>query len=172
MKYFIITVDTEGDNLWAYKEGDPITTNNAEYACRFQDLCNKYVFKPVWLTNYEMACNDKFMGYVKEKQDNGLCEVGIHVHAWNNPPLHEIPRVYDGNSYLIEYPKEVMRAKFKTTFDLIAEKTGRKPVSHRAGRFAMNEDYYQLLEEFGILTDCSITPGISWENTKGRTRGG
>ena len=61
MKYFIITVDTEGDNLWAYKEGDPITTNNAEYACRFQDLCNKYVFKPVWLTNYEMACNDKFM---------------------------------------------------------------------------------------------------------------
>ena len=30
MKYFIITVDTEGDNLWAYKGGE-IGTKNAEY---------------------------------------------------------------------------------------------------------------------------------------------
>lgn len=31
MKYFIITVDTEGNNLWTYKKGDKITTNNAKY---------------------------------------------------------------------------------------------------------------------------------------------
>lgn len=26
MKHFIITVDTEGDNLWEYKKGTPIGT--------------------------------------------------------------------------------------------------------------------------------------------------
>ena len=56
MKKFIITVDTEGDNLWGYKEGDTITTNNALYIPRFQELCENYGFKPVYLTNYEMIC--------------------------------------------------------------------------------------------------------------------
>lgn len=27
-KYFIVTVDTEGDNLWNYRMGDAITTEN------------------------------------------------------------------------------------------------------------------------------------------------
>ena len=34
----------------------------------------------------------------------GKCEVGIHVHAWNNPPLYYLDAKYNGNPYLIEYP--------------------------------------------------------------------
>lgn len=41
MKHFIITVDTEGDNLWEYKKGTPIGTENAKYLPRFQSLCEK-----------------------------------------------------------------------------------------------------------------------------------
>lgn len=48
MKHFIITVDTEGDNLWEYKKGTPIGTENAKYLPRFQSLCEKYGFKPVY----------------------------------------------------------------------------------------------------------------------------
>lgn len=55
MKHFIITVDTEGDNLWEYKKGTPIGTENAKYLPRFQSLCEKYGFKPVYLTNYEVS---------------------------------------------------------------------------------------------------------------------
>ena len=51
---FIITLDTEGDNLW--ESGPVITTQNTRFLPRFQALCEKYSFKPVWLTNYEMAC--------------------------------------------------------------------------------------------------------------------
>ena len=47
MKYFIITVDTEGDNLWNYKLGDEVSTKNADYIPRFQRLCEKYGFKPL-----------------------------------------------------------------------------------------------------------------------------
>ena len=60
-KYFIITVDTEGDDLWSYKLGDFISTKNADFIQPFQALCEKYGFKPVYLTNYEMANNNSFV---------------------------------------------------------------------------------------------------------------
>ena len=169
MKYFIITIDTEGDNLWQYRKGDPINTENTLFLPRFQDLCNKYGFKPVWLTNYEMVCDQRYVDYIKTKMEAGLCEVGIHVHAWNNPPLYKLDDIYGGNPFLIEYPKDIMRAKFKTTFDIITKSFGKKPISHRAGRWVMNDDYFNLLEEFGVKIDCSHTLHISWEHTPGLT---
>ena len=171
-KYFIITVDTEGDNLWSYKQGDSIGTRNAEYLPRFQNLCEKYGFKPVYLTNYEMAMSDVFVKEAKQWLIRGTCEVGVHLHAWNNPPMYELNGPYSGNPYLIEYPENVMRAKFKVIYDLIVERFGIKPVSHRAGRWAMNETYFQILKDFEIKADCSYTPGVNWQRCKGTTIGG
>ena len=69
MKYFIITVDTEGDNLWHYKKGQKITTENTLFIPRFQELSNKYGFKPVWLTNYEMSCDDRYVEFIKHMME-------------------------------------------------------------------------------------------------------
>lgn len=134
MKSFIITIDTEGDNLWAYHKGDPIKTENVKFIPRFQDLCNQYGFKPVWLTNYEMIMSDEYVDYIKKPLAKGQCEIGIHVHAWNNPPFYELNGKYNGNPYLIEYPDDVMHAKFKAIYDLIYERLGVKVKSHRSGR--------------------------------------
>ena len=172
MKAFIITVDTEGDNLWKYKKGAPIEVRNSEYIPRFQTLCEKYGFKPVYLTNYEMADSPCFINNAKEWIAKDTCEIGVHLHAWNNPPLVSLEGPYNGNSYLIEYPEEIMRAKFKEIYNLIVEKIGIKPVSHRAGRWAMDERYFRILEDFGITVDCSYTPGINWSAAKGISRGG
>lgn len=172
MKYFIITVDTEGDNLWSYHKGDCISTENTLYIPRFQELCEKYNYKPVWLSNFEMINDERYVEYIKQKSLLGLCEVGIHIHAWNNPPLYELKGDFDGNPYLIEYPYSIMRSKFKETYDLICKKIGKAPVSHRAGRWAMNSDYFKLLKEFGILVDCSYTPLVSWSNNRGETISG
>ncbi len=171
-KYFIITVDTEGDNLWEYRKGVTIGTKNAEYLPRFQALCEKYGFKPVYLTNYEMAMSNIFVTEAKEWLERDACEIGVHLHAWNNPPLFELIGPYNGNPYLIEYPVDVMRAKFKVIYDLIVERFGITPISHRAGRWAMDDRYFKILKEFGIKVDCSHTPGINWSNNKGITMGG
>lgn len=172
MKYFIITVDTEGDNLWRYKDGETIGTRNAKYIPRFQSLCEKYGFKPVYLTNYEMAQSDEFIREAKAWLTKGTCEIGVHLHAWNNPPYHSLKGTYSGNPYLIEYPEDVMRAKFKVIYDLIVDRFGVKPISHRAGRWAMDDRYFSILKEFDIKIDCSYTPGIDWGGCKGITCGG
>ena len=96
-KYFIITVDTEGDNCWGWKDGDPITTENVLQLPRFQNLVEKFYFKPVYLTNYEVAKDERFLKVFKQKQNEGLCEIGLHIHAWNTPPFFELQNTYSGN---------------------------------------------------------------------------
>lgn len=166
-KAFIITIDTEGDNQWDLDA--PITTENVFFLPRFQELCEKYGFKPVWLSNYEMVTNDEFVSYFKPKQDAGLCEIGMHLHAWNTPPDYLLASESKERSYLIEYPSNNMKDKISTMTSLIEEKFGKKPISHRSGRWAMNEEYLELLYRCGYKVDCSATPGIDWSNHLGKT---
>lgn len=170
MKKFIITMDTEGDNLWNWHEGDEITTHNTHYLLRFQQLCEKYGFKPVWLTNYEMIMDPDYVEFIKNVEKNHTGELGMHLHAWNSPPLYKLPIANDGQPYLIEYPKNIMEEKVKFLTNLIYEKTGIRPISHRAGRWAMNQEYFNIIGKYGYKIDCSVTPGIDWSHIVGRTK--
>lgn len=107
---FIITIDTEGDNLW--QNHRVIKTENARYLARFQALCERFGFKPVWLTNYEMAVEPVFIEFAKEVIARGQGEVGMHLHAWNSPPEHDLTGDdWRWQPYLIEFSDEVMREK-------------------------------------------------------------
>jgi len=170
VKKFFITIDTEGDNLWEYKIGNPVRTENARALPRFQELCDKFGFKPVYLTNYEMAQDPYYVDFAKTAQDEGRCEVGMHLHAWNSPPLYEMPIAEKGLPYLIEYPEDVMREKIRVMDELLTEKFGVKPVTHRAGRWAINQTYLNILIEYGYKVDCSVTPRINWHTCMGMTK--
>lgn len=170
MKKFIITIDTEGDNLWAWKDGTEITTRNTYYLQRFQNICDQYGFKPVYLSNWEMLQNNDFVSFIKETLKENKCELGMHLHAWNTPPFVKLPRCeVSGTPYLIEFSSEIMEEKIKSITQLIYEKFGFVPISHRAGRWAMNDEYFRLLHKYGYKLDCSYTPGISWRKCKGQT---
>lgn len=163
---FIITLDTEGDNLWENKGG--ITTQNTHFLPRFQQLCERFHFKPVWLTNYEMVMDDAYIEFARDVIARNTGEIGMHLHAWNSPPL--TPLTDDDlryQPYLIEYPKDQMREKIALMTELLEEKLQTKMLSHRAGRWAFNEIYAQLLVEFGYQVDCSVTPKVDWRFTKG-----
>jgi len=167
MKKFIITVDTEGDNLWAWKPGDEITTENAKYIDRFQVLCEEYGFPPVYLCDYEMIQDHAFCKYIVKKAEGRKCEIGMHLHAWNTPPEHEVKNIYGGQAYITEYSKEQVLEKHIFLHELIKEKTGIAPVCYRSGRWATNETLFEVLEQIGIHVDCSVVPGITMENCFG-----
>jgi hypothetical protein len=166
----LITVDTEGDNLWS--RPGTIAVENARYLPRFQALCEKYGFKPVWLTNYEMAESPAFIEFARDVLRRGAGEVGMHLHAWNSPP--EVELTDDDcrhQPYLYEYPEPAMREKIRRMTDLLEERFGRKMVSHRAGRWGFNAVYARLLVEHGYRVDCSVTPHLSWAEHLGDPRG-
>lgn len=173
MKKFLISIDTEGDNLWAWKPGDPVTTENAAYLARFQQLCARYGFKPTYLTNYEMASSPTFCSFAAPLVRRGACEIGMHLHAWNTPPDFALQncREQPGAPYLVEYPDAVMEAKIRTMTDLLTD-TFEVPIcTHRAGRWAMDDRYFRLLEQNGYTVDCSVTPHLNWRHSAGATAG-
>lgn len=163
---FLITIDTEGDNIWSKPK--EITTQNARYLPRFQDLCERYGFKPTYLTNFEMAIDPFFIEFGRNVINRGSAEIGMHLHAWNSPPI--VPLTTDDFQYcpyLIEYPEQIMAEKITFMTGLLEDTFGVKMVSHRSGRWAFNEQYARILVNHGYTVDCSVTPGISWRKHTG-----
>lgn len=168
MKPFFITIDTEGDSLW--EQTVDITTENVLNIPIFQELCEKYDFIPIWLTDYEVICDDRFVNYIKDKAQANLCEIGIHVHPQNNPPIYELERVTSEGELLIEYPYEIMKEKVRTLKELIESRIELPVVSHRAGRWAFSDSYARCIRELGIKYDCSVTPKMNWFKLGGATK--
>ena len=160
---FLITIDTEGDNLWSPQT--TIHTENARYLPRFQQLCEKYGFKPTWLTNWEMVEAPDYCEFAADALQRGQAEIGMHLHAWNNPPLE---RLTDDDfrrlPYLIQYPEGVMSQKIRAITNRLEEVFNVKMLSHRAGRWAFNETYARLLVEHGYQVDCSVSPHVRWSH--------
>ncbi|KAB8310524.1 deacetylase [Erwinia endophytica] len=168
---FLITIDTEGDNLWRNRSGH-VTTRNADFLARFQQVCEKYAFKPTWLTNYEMAVDPVYIEFARDVIARNTGEVGMHLHAWNSPPEYQLTENdWHFQPYLIEYPRDEIRKKVAWMTQLLEETFHTKMLSHRAGRWAFDEYYAQLLIEFGYQVDCSVTPGVNWQYSPGAPQG-
>ena len=171
-KYFIITVDTEGDNLWkpVIKPNGmrSISVKNAGCIERFQRLCEKHRFIPTYLVNYEMVGAEPFAGQAKEWVKDGKCEIGMHMHAWNTPPIIEFRyKRGSNNPYACEYSRQVLWEKLKIMTNLLREQFEVKPMSHRGGRWYIDAWYVHALRKLGYIVDCSVTPGVSWEDCIG-----
>jgi hypothetical protein len=167
---FLVTIDTEGDDLWSRPRR--ITTRNAEFLPRFQALCERYGLRPTYLVDYDMGRSPAFVAFASDLLRRRAGEVGMHLHAWNTPPLH--PRTPDDlrwQPYLTEYPEPVMAAKVATMTALLRERFGEAVVSHRAGRWGLDARYARVLVAHGYLVDCSVTPGVSWRDHLGAPDG-
>ena len=92
---FIITIDTEGDNIW--RKPQTINTENSKYLPRFQQICEKYNLKPVYLTNWEMVNCPVFRDFARDVIKRNVAEIGMHLHAWNSPPYYDLTKD-DGSS--------------------------------------------------------------------------
>jgi hypothetical protein len=167
---FLITIDTEGDDLWSAPR--EITVRNAAFLDRFQRLCEAHRLKPTYLTNYEMAAAPVFQEFARDALARGAAEIGMHLHAWNSPPIRPLTEDdYRYQPYLIEYPVDVIREKIEFLTRLLEDTFAVKMTSHRAGRWSMNDVYAHILVEQGYRTDCSVTPHVSWRHAMGDPRG-
>ncbi len=163
---FLITIDTEGDNLWS--NASHATTKNAGFLPRFQSLCEAHGLRPTYLTNYEMAGAPVFQEFMRDALARGVAEVGMHLHAWDSPPI--LPLTADDMEYhphLIEYSDQVMREKIHVMTDILEDTFGVKMLTHRAGRWSFDHRYAHMLVAEGYQTDCSVTPKVSWRSSVG-----
>ncbi len=131
MTTFIITIDTEADNVWANHHN--ITTKNARFPDRFQELCESFDFKPTYLTTYEMAVDRKLQAFGRVLLEKRTGEVGTHIHAWNSPPFTKVETSQVHPIYITELPDELISAKLEHVTRHLTDTFGVRPVSHRGG---------------------------------------
>ncbi len=99
----------------------------------------------------------------RDLQGAGTGEIGMHLHAWDTPPL--VPLTDDDQARhppLIAYPDQLLRAKVRTMTRLLEDTFGTRPVSHRAGRWGFDGRYARALVDEGYVADCSVTPHMVW----------
>ncbi|MCD7724857.1 MAG: hypothetical protein LUI12_04805 [Clostridiales bacterium] len=176
-KSFIITIDTEGDDLWRNKITryglKPITTENAQNIERFQILCEKYHFIPTYLVNYEMSNAEPFVELAKAALQSRTAEIGMHMHAWNCPPVIHLPYNPKGtHSYIGEYDTKLQWNKMKYLTNHLEDVFQIKMTSHRSGRWYLDEFGVKCLKKLGYIADCTVTPGVSWTNCIGNKQYG
>jgi hypothetical protein len=167
---FIITMDTEGDNLWSRPR--EVTTRNAQWLPAFQNLAEKFSFRPTWLVNWEMAHAPVCADFLRDVLARGTGEVGLHLHAWDTPPLE--PLTSDDaqhHPFLGEYPEPLMCAKLERLLGVLQDIFQRPMRSHRAGRWAFDGRIARWLRQHGFIADCSVCPGVDWRSTKGDPNG-
>ena len=167
---FIVTVDAEGDDAWSRPART--LTRNAAWLPRFQALCEAHGLKVTWLVEHALGQSPAFRRFGREVIARGAGEIGMHLHAWETPPL--TPLTGDDRRwqpYLAEYPDEVMRAKIERQTAVLEEAFGVPIVSHRGGRFSLDERYARMLAGRGYLADCSVTPHVSWRGAPGAPDG-
>jgi hypothetical protein len=166
----LLTIDTEGDDLWSQPR--EITTRNLAFLPRFQATCERFGFKPTYLTNWEALNDEGYRAFAKDVLARGQGEVGLHIHAWNSPPLVPLtPDDYRHQPYLTEYPEALLREKVQFMTEQLEHTFGLKMLSHRGGRWAFDAVYARALVDDGYLVDCSVTPHVSWRHCKGDPAG-
>jgi hypothetical protein len=166
LRSFLITIDTEGDDIWSRRSS--VETRNASFLPRFQSLCENFGLKPTYLVNFEMANDRGFVEFGRDLIARGAGEIGMHLHAWNSPPIH--PLTSNDSWYqpfLIEYPEDEIRHKIEFHTQFLEDVFGVKMLSHRSGRWALNAFYANVLRDLGFRVDCSVTPPVDWRSTKG-----
>ena len=167
---FLITIDTEGDNLWS--DSRRITTENSGFLSKFQEVCGEYELRPTYLVNYEMARCPVFVRFAHDILRRSAAEIGCHIHAWNSPPDYALTADdFRYKPYLTEYPAEILWAKVAAQTALLKQTFGCPITSHRAGRWGFDGEYARALSQQGYLVDCSVTPGVSWKSSRGKSDG-
>ncbi|MEU7458709.1 polysaccharide deacetylase family protein [Streptosporangium roseum] len=160
----------EADDQWS--RSSTVTTENAKHLPRFQSLCEKHGMRPTYLTEWAMAQDPVFQEFGASVVDRDAGEIGMHLHSWTTPPsvpLTSMDHVH--HPFLIEFPENVIREKVRMATEVLEDMFQVSMVSHRAGRWALDERYAKILVEHGYLVDCSVTPHVSWSGNRGAPAG-
>lgn len=163
---FLISVDTEEEFDWdgPFKRSGHTNVSVSKLE-RFQSFVEKYSVKPVYFVDYSIVENDDAASFLKTVVKSDAASVGVHMHPWINPPFEE--EVNNYNSFAGNLPKELEEKKILKLRDIIVEKTGKRPIIYRAGRYGVGPNSIDILSEHGFSIDSSVRSRFDYSSESG-----
>jgi hypothetical protein len=151
----VVIVDTEEEFDWAQplaRENTGVSAMRAQH--RAHRVFEKYGIRPTYVIDYPVASQPDGTVPLKELFDDGLCDIGAHLHPWVNPPFEET--VCNANSYPGNLPPALERAKLAWLADAVEAAFGRRPTVYKAGRYGAGFATTATLDALGFEIDASV----------------
>lgn len=153
----LVTVDTEEEFPWHEPVSRAHTSTSAIAAQpKAHRIFEKYGIRPTYVIDYPVASQETGIRPLRELFDDGVCQIGAHLHPWVNPPFDET--VNNLHSYPGNLPRALEKQKLAVLTDKIAESFDRRPVIYKAGRYGVGADTGAILAELGYRIDTSVVP--------------
>lgn len=160
-KIGMVTIDVEPDNVWHNTQSNSLL--NIESLKRFHELCMMLEIRPTYLVTYSVISNKDSCQILEGFLKGGNCEIGVHPHYWETPPI--IVDDQGENAWVSShYSDDILEEKLANLIEITKSRLV-TPFSHRSGRWGMESRQVELLENYGITIDTSVTPGIDWSIT-------
>jgi hypothetical protein len=167
----LFTIDTEPDNQWANHRNTRV--ENVAHLPRLQRLFDDMNVTPTYLITYAVASDPDAVRTLQSLVRESDCEIGAHLHAWDNPPFLPGGADREHPAFTHDLPVELVHEKLAALTERIAADFD-APRSYRAGRFGFCADHIRVLESLGYIVDTSVTPLIDRSAKEGipRAHGG
>jgi hypothetical protein len=153
----VVVVDTEAEFDWRHGPRRAMGVASVKCQSRAQRIFERYGVRPTFVLDYPVSSTREAYEFIRSLYHSGACEIGAHLHPWDNPPLVE--QATDENSYPGNLPFELERAKLVQLTGSIEENVGGRPRIYKAGRYGVGPATAQILAELGYEIDVSVVPG-------------
>lgn len=164
----VFTVDTEPDDQWAPVLADgslpPFTFANTRGLGRLEQFFRRHNVPVTWMTSYSVARDAESARILRRAAAEGD-EIAGHLHGWETPPFTAFDRA--NRPFIGEYPADLRLAKHRSLLTAHEDAFNARPVSYRAGRWAIDSIELQHLAELGYQIDSSVPPGIDFRDRAG-----
>lgn len=162
----IVVIDTEEEFDWfdePKRESD--TVHHIESIHLVQDIFNEYGIHPCYVVDYPIASKKKSIDVLSAIHNEGLCEIGTHLHPWVNPPFNEA--LSQSNMFPGNLPKDVEFEKLSVLSQKINESFGIVPRIYKAGRYGLGPNTRSALLKLGYDIDLSVCSGFDYSSSGG-----
>ncbi|MEM9121856.1 MAG: polysaccharide deacetylase family protein [Pseudomonadota bacterium] len=163
-----VVVDTEEEFDWdgPFRRDATATEAIAEIGL-IQDICEAHGFVPSYVIDYPVATDERAVKRLLTYAERGACEIGAHLHTWVNPPHEEIVSPF--TSYQGNLDPALEAAKLAHLVETIAERFGKRPRMHKAGRYGFGPHTAEAMRACDLDIDLSAMPPFDFYTDGGPT---
>jgi GT2 family glycosyltransferase len=152
-----VVIDTEAEFDWSAPFVREMTgVTNIAALDLTQEIFDKYGLRPVYVIDFPVASTPESSAIIRRLAHRGVCEVGVHLQPWTNPPFEE--ELSEHNSYPGNLPRPIEERKLAELRSRIEALLGAPPIFYKAGRYGFGPNTSDLLIRHGLKVDFSLLP--------------
>jgi len=161
-----VIIDTEEEFDWSKPvQRENTSVANIAHQHNAQTIFARYGVKPIYVIDYPVASQAAGYDVLKSYYDDGLCDIGAHLHPWVTPPFTET--LSNAHTFPGNLPRDLEYAKLDNLTNMIERHFGFRPSIYKAGRYGVGQHTTDILAELGYHIDASVVPKTNFADIEG-----